>query len=117
MNVELLQDVRDMGRDRPPGQQQLGRDLWIRQPSLYQRGDLDLGGREAVPPAGRLTVLRVRAAADAVGPEAWVQPGPVRCGAERAIDLHRAGERRPGLPTVAGSDELLGGGLQCLGTQ
>ena len=117
MNVELLQDVRDMGRDRPPGQQQLGGDLGVRQPCLHQRGDLGFGGREAVPPAARLTVLRVRAAADAVRPEARLEPGHVSGGTQRAIDLHRAGERRAGLRTVAGADELPGRRLQRLCAQ
>ena len=72
-----------MGRDRPPGQQQPGGDLWVRQPCRQQRGDLGFGGRKALLP-DRL------------------QPGHVRGGAEPAIDLHRAGERGPGLPTVAG---------------
>ena len=68
-------------------------------------------------PLGRLTVLRVRPAADAVRAEARLQPGHVSGGTERAIDLHRTGERRPGLPTVVGADELPSGRLQRLRTQ
>ena len=85
-----------MGRDRPPGQQQRGGDLWVRQPCLHQRGDLGFGGREAVSPA-------------------CLQPSHVRSGAERAVDVRCLGERGPGLLAVAGADELPGGRLQRLG--
>src|ERR1017187_6527131 len=72
VDVELLQDVGDVGRDGPPGQEELGADLWVGQSLLHQRGDLGLGRRQAVPAAPRLPVFGVRAAADAMS----VEPGP-----------------------------------------
>jgi hypothetical protein len=47
MDVELFENVGDMGRDGPPGQQQPGSDRWVGQPLLQERGNLDLGRREA----------------------------------------------------------------------
>jgi hypothetical protein len=75
MDVELPQDVGDVGRDGPPRQQQLGGDLWVGQSALRQCGDLGLARREAVPAAPCLPVFRARAAADAMGAERGPQPG------------------------------------------
>ena len=72
MNVEFLQDVGDVGRYGPPGQEKPGGDLWVGQSPLHQRGDPCLGRREAVPAAPRLPVFSVRATADAMSAE----PGP-----------------------------------------
>ena len=106
-----------MGRDGPPGEQQPGGDLGVGQSLLHERGDLDLGRREAVPAAARLPVLGVRPAPYAVGPERSLQPGNVRGRAQQVVDLHGIGEGGPGLATIAGLDEVPGGRLQRLGPQ
>src|SRR5215469_1486796 len=69
VDAELPQDVGDMGRDGSPGQQQLGGDLRVGQTLSYERGDLGLGRREAVPAAPGPAVFRMRAAANAMSAE------------------------------------------------
>jgi hypothetical protein len=90
---------------------------WIRPSLLHERGDLDLGRREAGPATPRPPVLGVRPAPDAVGPEGGLQPGDVGGSAQGGVNLHRTGERGPRLPTVAGADELSGGCFQRLRAQ
>ena len=92
---QLLQDVGDVGRDGPPGEQQLGCDLRVGQSLLDEPGDLDLGRREAVPAAARPPVLGVRPAPDAVGAERRLPPGDVRGRAERGVGLTARSERGP----------------------
>ena len=60
-------------------------------------------------------MLGVRPAADAVVAERGPQPGDVRGGAQRGIDLHGTGDRRPRLAAVASADEVRGRRLQRLG--
>src|SRR5215467_5961543 len=69
VDPELPQDVGDMGRDGSPGQQQLGGDLRVGQTLSYERGDLGLGRRQAVPATPGPAVFRMRAAANAMSAE------------------------------------------------
>jgi len=117
MDVELLQDVGDVGRDGSPGQHKPGGDLRVGQSLLHECGDLDLGRGEAVPAALRPPVLGVRPAPDAVGAEGGLDPGYVRGRAQGGVDLHGPGERVPRLAAVAGVDEVPGGRLQRLRAQ
>jgi hypothetical protein len=75
IDVELLQDMGNVGRDGPPGQHQLDGDFRVGQPLGDEGGNLDLGRCEAVPAVAGVPVLSVRPAPDTVGAECGREPG------------------------------------------
>src|ERR1700689_1314459 len=116
-DVQLAQDVGDVGRDGPGGQEQPGGDLRVGQSLRDESGDLGFGRREAVPAVTHLPVLRARAAADAMRPEPGLEPGDIPGGPERGIEIDRAGERSPRPVAFTRVDEGARGPLQRLGAQ
>src|SRR5262249_12285556 len=109
-----LQYVRDMSRDRTPGQEKLRRDLGVGQSGLNELSDLGLGWREALPSGPHLPVLRVRSAPDAVCPEPGLNPRNVGGRAESGRDLHGLDERDSGLRPITVIDKALGCRLERL---
>ena len=107
VDVEFLQDVRDVGRHGPAGQQQLGGDLRVGQSLLDDTPAI------LISVAVRLSQPLRACRCLACGPRrmpcarnaAWSRATSAGR-AQRRVDLHGRGERGPGLAAVAGVDEL-----------
>src|SRR5215813_13307030 len=106
-----------MGRDRSPGQEQMGGDLRVGQAVLYELSDLGLCRRQAFPSATRLAMLRVRATANAVRPEPSLDPCDVGGRPEIGVDLHGLDECISRLRPIAVLDQAPGSRLQRLSPQ
>jgi hypothetical protein len=95
VQVQFVQDARDVGLYGAPGQVQLGRDIGVGPALADDLRDARLAGRQRAPAGGLAPVCAARAAAYPVRPQACVGAAHVPGRAQQPVHLRRLGQRRP----------------------